>query len=96
MLDSRGWRRRSSGLLVLLMVGLSACATPPTTLSTRLLPPLPEYAVEPSEIPCGIYRCLVVRKDDQAALVTTLKQYCYLASGDKTWCRMESSSTDSP
>ena len=89
MRDSSDCWKRSGGLLVLLMVGLSACAMPPTTLSTTLLPPLPEYAVEPTEIPCGAHRCLVVRKDDQAAIITTLKQYCYLVSGDKAWCRME-------
>ena len=88
MLDWCGWRKRSVGLLMGVML-LSACATPPTTLSTKLLPPMPEYAVEPSEIPCLMYRCLVIRKDDQEAIIRTLKQYCYLASGDKAWCRME-------
>lgn len=93
MLDLHVFLKRRSGLLSLMMVGFLGCAMPPTTLSTSLLPPLPEYAVQPSEIPCGTYRCLVVRKDDQQAIITTLKQYCYLVSGDKAWCRMEPKDT---
>lgn len=89
MLDSNGLLRRSGGLLILLTVGLLGCATPPSTLLTGLLPPLPEYTVKPSEIPCGMHRCLVVRKDDQVAIVTLLKQYCYILTGDETYCRME-------
>ena len=88
MRDSSGWRRRVSGLLVVGML-LSACAIPPSTLSPDLLPQMPEYSVTPSEIPCGTFRCLVVRKDDQDAIIRWGKQLCFIASGDRKFCRME-------
>lgn len=88
MRDWSGWRRRRSGLLLLSLTLLSGCATPPTTLSTALLPPFPEYSVTPSEIPCGTFRCLVVRKDDQDNVIRYAKQMCFIATGDRVYCQM--------
>ena len=74
---------RRNGLRLLLLLALVGavsfgCATKAVTSSYRVV--VPELALQPLEIPCGIHRCVVVFKSDWERIVRELKGAC-LANG---------------
>lgn len=96
MRDSSGHLRLSYGLLILALISVLGCATPPTTLKSDQLPPFPMYEVRPVEIPCnigetnrGARRCYIKLVDDEQALILYTKQVCYVLTGNREYCRMD-------